>query len=90
MVLKAKANDEQVHVEQLCIFLTRDGTILSFTQDPGYHGRLSEIFTRIQADASILRQSEDPSFVLQALLDTCGDYALEIVDEVRLVALFWG
>ncbi|KAM0748844.1 hypothetical protein T439DRAFT_327347 [Meredithblackwellia eburnea MCA 4105] len=72
-----------IHVEQLSIFLLRDGTILSFTQDPGFHGRFSSIFDRIQSSSDLIRDSEDPSFILQALLDVVGDHALEIVDEFR-------
>ncbi|BGP71251.1 hypothetical protein NBRC10513v2_004619 [Rhodotorula toruloides] len=72
-----------IHVEQLSIFLFRDGTILSFSQDSGYHHQISQIFERIQSRDDLLRDSEDASFVLQALLDVTADDALEIVDEFR-------
>ncbi|GAA6018221.1 hypothetical protein JCM10207_002871 [Rhodosporidiobolus poonsookiae] len=72
-----------IHVEQLGIFLFRDGTVLSFTQDAGYHPQISNLFERLQARDDLLRDSEDASFVLQALLDVTADDALEIVDECR-------
>lgn len=77
--------DHKIHirVEQLSIFLLRDNTILSFTQDPGFHFRFSKIFDRIHSQSDIIRESEDVSFVLQALLDVVADGGLEIVDEFR-------
>ncbi|KAL8280853.1 hypothetical protein RQP46_006857 [Phenoliferia psychrophenolica] len=72
-----------IHVEQLSIFVLRCGTVVSFSQDPGYHGRFSAIFDRIQSGADLIRDSEDPSFILQALLDVVADHSLEIVDEFR-------
>ncbi|GAA6034503.1 hypothetical protein JCM8097_005361 [Rhodosporidiobolus ruineniae] len=72
-----------IHVEQLGIFLMRDGTILSFTQDAGYHRQISNLFERLQAKDDLMRDSEDASFVLQALLDVTADDALDIVDEFR-------
>jgi len=49
----------RVHVEQLSIYLLRNGTIVSFSQDTGFHGRLSGIFGRIASRDDILRGSED-------------------------------
>lgn len=58
---------------------------MSFSQDPGFHGRISEVFERILSDPHcLIRESEDASFVLQSLLDVVADHALDIVDEVRL------
>lgn len=73
----------QIHIEQLSIFVLRCGTIISFSQDPGFHGRISEVLDRIDWPDSLIRDSEDVSFVLQALLDVVADHALDIVDEVR-------
>ncbi|GAA5902122.1 hypothetical protein JCM5296_006609 [Sporobolomyces johnsonii] len=72
-----------IHVEQLSIFLLRDGTILSFSQDAGYHPQISQIFERLQSKDDLIRDAEDASFVLQALLDVTADDALDIVDEFR-------
>ncbi|GAA5911884.1 hypothetical protein JCM6882_005230 [Rhodosporidiobolus microsporus] len=74
-----------IHVEQLGIFLLRDGTIISFTQDPGYHHQVSTLFDRLHSRDDLLRDSEDASFVLQGLLDVTADAALDIVDEMREV-----
>ncbi|TNY18471.1 hypothetical protein DMC30DRAFT_418810 [Rhodotorula diobovata] len=72
-----------IHVEQLSVFLMRDGTVLSVSQDQGYHHQVSNLFERLNSRDDILRESEDASFVLQALLDVTADDALEIVDEFR-------
>ncbi|GAA5853031.1 hypothetical protein JCM8547_004778 [Rhodosporidiobolus lusitaniae] len=72
-----------IHVEQLGIFLFRDGTCLSFTQDAGYHRQISALFERLQSRDDLLRDSEDASFVLQSLLDVTADDALDVVDEFR-------
>lgn len=73
----------QIHVEQICVFLFHDGTVLSFTQDPGFHRRLSSLFDRLHTEDGMLRTSQDPSMVLQAILDVVGDDALEIVASFR-------
>ncbi|KAG0657505.1 hypothetical protein C6P46_006474 [Rhodotorula mucilaginosa] len=72
-----------IHVEQISVFLFRDGTIISFSQDSGYHHQISQIFERIQSRDDLLRDSQDASFVLQALLDVTADDALDIIDEFR-------
>lgn len=93
-----------IHVEQLSIFVLRDGTIISFSQDegefnvhfcllenhdtdprrpPGYHPEISSILDRIASPDDLIRESEDASMVLQALLDVVADEALEIVDDFR-------
>ncbi|ORY55737.1 hypothetical protein BCR35DRAFT_355708 [Leucosporidium creatinivorum] len=72
-----------IHVEQVAIFVLRNGTILTFTQDPGYHPTFSSIFDRISSAEDIIRESEDSSMILQALLDVVGDAMLEIIDEFR-------
>lgn len=73
----------QIHVEQLSVFLFRDGTVVSFSQDSGYHHQISQIFERIQSRDDLLRDSQDASFILQALLDVTADDALDIIDEFR-------
>ncbi|KAM0789443.1 hypothetical protein ACM66B_000266 [Microbotryomycetes sp. NB124-2] len=72
-----------IHVEQLAIFLLRDNTIISFAQDPGPHPQISAIFDRISSSEELIRETEDASMVLQALLDVLGDQLLEIVDDFR-------
>lgn len=61
----------------------RDGTVVSFCQDTGPHARYSSIFDRIQSSSNLIRESQDASFVLQALLDVVADNALEIIEEFR-------
>lgn len=72
-----------IHVEQFAIFLLRNGTILSFSQDVGYHQTTSAIFDRMSSSDDLIRESEDASMVLQAMLDAVGDDMLDIVDEFR-------
>ena len=62
----------QIHVEQVAVFLLRNGTIISFTQDPGYHPQFSAIFDRMASTDELIRETEDASMVLQALLDVMG------------------
>ncbi|KAK4054618.1 hypothetical protein OIO90_003430 [Microbotryomycetes sp. JL221] len=73
----------QIHVEQLAVFLLRSNTIISFSQDPGPHPQVSAIFDRIASNEELIRESEDASMILEALLDTVGDQLLELVDEFR-------
>lgn len=78
-----KKYEVNILLEQLSIFLLPSGTIISFTQDPGFHARFSKIFDRIHSRDDIIRKSEDSGFILQALLDVVADHALEIVDEFK-------
>lgn len=72
-----------IHVEQVSVFLMRGGTIVSFTQDTGFHPQISQIFERISAPDDLIRESEECSMVLQAILDASGDDLLAIADEFR-------
>lgn len=82
-LLTGRGTRAQIHVEQISVFLFRDGTIISFSQDSGYHHQISQLFERIQSRDDLLRDSQDASFVLQALLDVTADDALDIIDEFR-------
>lgn len=73
----------QIHVERLSIIVLRCGTVISIAQDAVQHPRISSIFDRIHVPDGLLRSSEDPSMILQALLDAEGDSLLHIVEEFR-------
>ncbi|SCV70143.1 BQ2448_1537 [Microbotryum intermedium] len=72
----------RISVEQLSVFLL-DSTVISFSQDPGFHSQVSSVFDRMASQDDLIRDSEQPSMVLQALIDTVVDDALVIVDEFR-------
>ena len=65
--------------QQLSMFLTRDGTLVSiFSKDGGRV--IPSIVTRLQSKNTLLRNSEDASMLMQALFDVCIDKSLEITD----------
>ncbi|KAH9996495.1 cora-like Mg2+ transporter protein-domain-containing protein [Russula vinacea] len=69
-----------VHIKPMCIFLFRDGTVISFNPRPNLD--LTEpIAARIRLQDSSLRTTADPSLLVQSLLDLTVDAALEVVDE---------
>ncbi|SGZ26804.1 BQ5605_C025g09963 [Microbotryum silenes-dioicae] len=72
----------RISVEQLSVFLL-DSTVISFSQDPGFHPQVSSVFDRMASQDDLIRDSEQPSMVLQALIDVVVDDALVIVDEFR-------
>ncbi|KAH8919530.1 hypothetical protein BT69DRAFT_1284743 [Atractiella rhizophila] len=67
---------------QMNVFLTRDGTIISFFQKGAAH-LIAPLFNRLRSPHSTLRMCEDPSMVLHNLLDVVADQALEIVESFR-------
>lgn len=77
-----KEDRVHVHIEPICIFLFRDGTVISFNAMPNLD--LTEpISTRIRHADTSLRRTADPSLLVQSLLDLTVDSALEVVDEYR-------
>jgi len=78
-----KEDRVDVHIEPMCIFLFRDGTVISFNATPNLD--LTEpIATRIRHAGTSLRRTADPSLLVQSLLDLTVDSALEVVDEYRV------
>ena len=68
--------------QQLSMFLTKDGTLVSiFSKDGGEV--TPSIVARLRSKNTLLRTSEDVSMLMQALLDVCVDKSLEIVDAFR-------
>lgn len=56
-----------VHVEQVFVFLTADGTVVSFFEISGDEIE-PPILKRLAADSTSLRTSSDPSMMLQAIV----------------------
>jgi Mg2+ and Co2+ transporter CorA len=77
-------------VEAVNIFMTRDGTVISFFQDEGDSVTVP-VTNRITQPKTLLRTSEDPSFLVMALLDSIVDHSTRIVggyaDEVSSLEL---
>ncbi|KAI9513096.1 hypothetical protein F5148DRAFT_466834 [Russula earlei] len=71
-----------VHIEPMCIFLCRDGTVISFTTKPNLD-LTKPIAARIWHRDTSLRTAADPSLLVESLLDLAVDAALEVVDEYR-------
>ncbi|KAH9056939.1 hypothetical protein EDB87DRAFT_1686657 [Lactarius vividus] len=75
-----KGDRVDVRIEPMCIFLFRDGTVISFQSKPNLD--LTEpIASRIRQRDTSLRTTADPSLLVESLLDLVVDAALEVVDE---------
>lgn len=73
-----------IAVEQASIFLTADNTVITFFENSG-GDILKPILTRIEAPQTIVRSSNDPWMLVQAVIDAIVDLSLPIgkaVDEV--------
>ncbi|KAJ3035466.1 hypothetical protein HDV00_003715, partial [Rhizophlyctis rosea] len=67
-----------VTVEQANFFLTRDGTVLSIFQHEGQ--KVTEpIISRLHREGTLLRESEDASFLLFTLIDATVDHTFPVV-----------
>jgi hypothetical protein len=77
-----------VAVEQVSIFLTADGTVITFFQvyfsqsnfNQKQSGNAIErpIIQRLSSESTILRTSEDPSLLLQSIIDAVVDLSFPI------------
>lgn len=83
-VIKRLTREYRVLIErqQLSIFLTKDGTLISIFSKDG-NSVIPSIIARLRIRDTLLRNSADPSMLLQALLDVCVDKNLEIIDSFR-------
>ena len=89
LTIQALSREYQVSIarEILSIFLTRDGTVITFLRTPRpvtptsswCNGSVVDpIFERLQEEDSMLRASCDPALLVHGLLDIVVDYALEV------------
>ncbi|KAJ7756783.1 hypothetical protein DFH07DRAFT_819920 [Mycena maculata] len=68
--------------EPMFIFLLRDGTVISI--HPTTNLEFTEpVAERMQQHDSVLRTSEDPAILVEALLDLIVDRILEVMDEYQ-------
>lgn len=67
-----------VHVEQVSVFLTEDGTVVSFFEISGDDIE-PPILSRLYSENTLLRTSSDPSMMMQALIDGIVDLSFPVV-----------
>ncbi|KAI0042588.1 hypothetical protein FA95DRAFT_1610080 [Auriscalpium vulgare] len=75
-----KGDRVNVRIVPMCIFLYRDGTVISFHPDPSLDFT-EPITARIRQRDSSLRTTADASLLVESLLDLIVDGALEVIDE---------
>ncbi|GAA96992.1 uncharacterized protein L969DRAFT_54222 [Mixia osmundae IAM 14324] len=83
-----KAYRVPYETEQLSIYLLKDGTLLTIFQndiDPqtGIDPLIEPIFERLRDKSSLLRTSEDPSLLLQSVLDAVVDRLVDLCEAFR-------
>ena len=66
-----------VSVEQVSAFLTSDNTVITIFERSG-EDVLTPILKRLQSEQTILRSSNDPSMLIQAVIDAVVDLSLPI------------
>ncbi|KAG0336277.1 hypothetical protein BG000_006751 [Podila horticola] len=71
-----------VQMEQVAIFLLKDGTLITFFQVSG-QSVVAPIIERLSHDYSITRKHEDVTFLLQSLIDAIVDHAIPITAAFR-------
>lgn len=76
------AKGKALGIEQVYLFLTNDGTVISFF-DKGADRVETPVLSRIGTDSTILRESSDPSMLLQAVIDCIVDEINPIIGEYR-------
>ncbi|CAL1694881.1 unnamed protein product [Somion occarium] len=79
-----KKGDERVNVKiaPMCIFLFRDGTVITIHQDNRLNFT-SPITGRLRQRDTGLRTTADPSLLVESLIDLVVDQALEVVEEYQ-------
>lgn len=80
--------------EQVSAFLTADGTVITIFEHSG-RDVLNPILARLQSSQTVVRSSNDPSMLLQAVIDTTVDLSLpigsavaEIFDDLERAVLY--
>ncbi|KAI0829056.1 hypothetical protein BC628DRAFT_1315896 [Trametes gibbosa] len=83
LVRELKRGDRvNVKIAPLCIFLMRDGTVISMHKDNTLNFT-APITERLRQRDTGLRSTADPSLLVQSLLDLVVDQALEVVEEYQ-------
>ncbi|KZT67335.1 hypothetical protein DAEQUDRAFT_767243 [Daedalea quercina L-15889] len=81
-------NEDRVNVKisPVCIFLFRDGTVISISKETNLDF-MAPIRERLRQFDTGLRKSADPSLLVQSLIDLIVDQALEVVEEYQVKIL---
>ncbi|TBU21452.1 hypothetical protein BD311DRAFT_734402 [Dichomitus squalens] len=77
-----KGDRVDVQIHPMCIFLLRDGTVVSIHNDTTL-ALTSPIAERLRQRDTVVRTSADPALLVQSLLDLVVDQALEVVEEYQ-------
>ncbi|EKM61657.1 uncharacterized protein PHACADRAFT_248392 [Phanerochaete carnosa HHB-10118-sp] len=77
-----KGERVNVKISPMCIFLFRDGTVVTIHQDNRL-GFTQPITNRLRQRDTGLRQTADASLLVESLLDLVVDQALEVVEEYQ-------
>lgn len=77
-----KGDRVNVRIHPVCIFLFRDGTVISINRDVDVN-YTAPITERLRQRHTGLRTTADPSLLVQSLLDLMVDSALEVVEEYQ-------
>ncbi|KZT27495.1 hypothetical protein NEOLEDRAFT_1130461 [Neolentinus lepideus HHB14362 ss-1] len=77
-----KGGRVNVKIEPVCIFLFRDGTVISITKSPNTEF-MAPIVSRLRQRDTTLRLTADASLLVQSLLDLIVDRCLEVIDEYQ-------
>ncbi|KAI0701239.1 hypothetical protein C8T65DRAFT_741768 [Cerioporus squamosus] len=71
-----------VKIQPLCLFLFRDGTVISIHKDNTLNFT-APITERLRQRDTGLRTTADPSLLMESLIDLVVDQALEVVEEYQ-------
>ncbi|RDX50495.1 hypothetical protein OH76DRAFT_1482272 [Lentinus brumalis] len=71
-----------VKIQPLCLFLFRDGTVISIHKDSTLNFT-APITERLRQRDTGLRTTADPSLLMESLIDLVVDQALEVVEEYQ-------
>ncbi|EJF56330.1 hypothetical protein DICSQDRAFT_71711 [Dichomitus squalens LYAD-421 SS1] len=77
-----KGDRVDVQIHPMCVFLLRDGTVVSIHNDTTL-ALTAPIAERLRQRDTVLRTSADPALLVQSLLDLVVDQALEVVEEYQ-------
>ncbi|PCH34323.1 hypothetical protein WOLCODRAFT_135642 [Wolfiporia cocos MD-104 SS10] len=77
-----KGDRVNVKIHPMCIFLYRDGTVISINGNNNVN-LTAPITERLRQRHTGLRSTADPSLLVQSLLDLMVDSALEVVEEYQ-------
>ncbi|ANB11940.1 Zinc transport protein zntB [Sugiyamaella lignohabitans] len=76
------SRQKMVGVEQVSLYLTHEGTVISFFEGSGDEIE-KPILERLESESTILRESADPSILFQAIIDAIVDLLHPIIAAYR-------